>query len=91
MDARPFHYKQLRACSTHFLIIFSFQFYTKLTYMIIVGVLGVATIILVMWEKFSRPEYRTLRAAVFVSLGLLSAIPTIHILVQVMIRLYSGM
>ena len=59
--------------------------------MIIVGVLGVATIILVMWEKFSRPEYRTLRAAVFVSLGLLSAIPTIHILVQVMIRLYSGM
>ena len=54
--------------------------------MIIVGVLGIVTIILVMWEKFSRPEYRTLRAAVFVSLGLLSALPTLHIIVQVTIR-----
>jgi hypothetical protein len=36
-----------------------------------------------MWEKFSRPEYRTLRAAVFVSLGLLSALPTIHVVAQV--------
>ena len=51
--------------------------------MIIVGLLGVATMVLVMWEKFSRPEYRTLRAIVFVSLGLLSALPTIHVVVQV--------
>ena len=58
--------------------------------MIIVGVLGIVTIILVMWEKFSRPEYRTLRAAVFVSLGLLSALPTLHIIVQVTIRHFKA-
>jgi hypothetical protein len=51
--------------------------------MTIVGVLGTATMVLVMWEKFSQPEYRTLRAIVFVSLGLLSALPTIHFIVQV--------
>ena len=45
-----------------------FQFYTKLTYMIVVGLLGLATMVVVMWEKFNRPEYRTTRAAVFVSL-----------------------
>ena len=51
--------------------------------MIIVGFLGIATMVIVMWEKFSQPEYRTMRAAVFVSLGLLSALPTIHYTVQV--------
>ena len=30
--------------------------------------LGLATMVVVMWEKFNRPEYRTTRAAVFVSL-----------------------
>jgi predicted membrane channel-forming protein YqfA (hemolysin III family) len=51
--------------------------------MIIVGLLGIATMVIVMWEKFSQPEYRTMRAAIFVSLGLLSALPTIHFTVQV--------
>ena len=50
------------------LVGFLFQFYTKLTYMIVVGLLGIATIVVVMWEKFNQPEYRTTRAAVFVSL-----------------------
>jgi hypothetical protein len=36
--------------------------------MIVVGLLGIATIVVVMWEKFNRPEYRTTRAGVFVSL-----------------------
>ena len=37
-------------------------------YMIVVGLLGIATMVVVMWEKFNRPEYRAIRAAVFVSL-----------------------
>lgn len=58
------------------------QFYTKLTYMIVVGVLGIATMVVVMWEKFNQPAYRSMRAAVFVSLGCLSALPAIHFIVQ---------
>ena len=57
--------------------------------MTIVGVLGLATMVLVMWEKFSQPEYRTLRAAVFVSLGLLSGLPTVHFIVQVIIQAFE--
>jgi hypothetical protein len=36
--------------------------------MIIVGLMGVATMVVVMWEKFNQPEYRPFRAGVFVSL-----------------------
>ena len=36
--------------------------------MIVVGLLGLATMVVVMWEKFNQPEYRTMRAGVFVSL-----------------------
>ncbi len=49
-------------------VFFLYQFYTKLTYMIIVGLMGVATMVVVMWEKFNQPEYRPFRAGVFVSL-----------------------
>ena len=36
--------------------------------MIVVGLLGVATMVVVMWDKFNQPEFRAMRAAVFVSL-----------------------
>jgi adiponectin receptor len=54
------------------------QFYAKLTYMIIISVLGLATLIVVMWEKFSQPEYRKMRAALFISLGLIAGLPIFH-------------
>ena len=46
--------------------------------MSIISVLGIATLVFVMWEKFSRPEYRKMRAALFISLGLISGSPGIH-------------
>jgi adiponectin receptor len=46
--------------------------------MSIISLLGIATLVFVMWEKFSRPEYRKMRAALFISLGLISGLPAIH-------------
>ena len=58
------------------------QFYTKLTYIIAVSVLGLLTMILLTWEKFDEPEYRVLRTSVFVTLALVSALPIIHFIIQ---------
>jgi hypothetical protein len=33
--------------------------------MIVVGVLGLATMIVVMWDKFDKPEYRSMRLVGF--------------------------
>ena len=46
--------------------------------MTIISLLGLATLVVVLWEKFSRPEYRKVRAALFISLGLISGLPAIH-------------
>ncbi len=54
------------------------QFYTKLTYITAVSVCGLLTLILLMWEKFDMPEYRTFRAVTFVTLALVSALPIVH-------------
>jgi len=54
------------------------QFYAKVTYMIIISVLGLATLAVVLLERFSRPEYRKYRAALFISLGLISGLPIFH-------------
>lgn len=54
------------------------EFYTKLTYMVAVSVLGVLTAIITMWEKFNMPDYRPYRAVLFVSLGVVSGLPVIH-------------
>jgi len=58
------------------------QFYTKLTYIIAVSVLGILTMILLTWDKMDEPEYRVLRTSVFVTLALVSALPIIHFLIQ---------
>jgi adiponectin receptor len=54
------------------------QFYARLTYMTAISVLGVATLIILMWEKFNKPEYRTIRAIVFVSLACSAVVPLVH-------------
>jgi len=58
------------------------QFYTKLTYIIAISVLGLLTLLLLTLERFDQPEYRTFRALVFVGLGLVSALPIIHFLIM---------
>ena len=39
---------------------------------------GIASIVISMWEKFGRPQYRPLRAGVFVALGLSGVVPAAH-------------
>ncbi|QQP42346.1 Uncharacterized protein FKW44_016971 [Caligus rogercresseyi] len=54
------------------------EYYTRLTYMIAVIVLGVLTIVLTMWEKFNLPDYRVYRAGTFIALGVISGVPCFH-------------
>jgi adiponectin receptor len=41
-------------------------------------VLGIAAIIVSLWDKFSESRYRPLRAGVFVAMGCSGIIPAIH-------------
>ncbi|GFR07944.1 adiponectin receptor protein [Trichonephila clavata] len=83
-------FSKLDYCGIAFLIIGSFvpwlyygfycSFQPKLIYMVLVIVLGTATVIVSLWDTFSEPRYRSLRAGVFVAFGLSGAIPAIHYL-----------
>ncbi|XP_001357860.3 adiponectin receptor protein isoform X2 [Drosophila pseudoobscura] len=50
----------------------------KVIYLSVVCVLGVLSIIVSLWDKFSEPALRPLRAGVFMSFGLSGVIPAIH-------------
>lgn len=50
----------------------------KLVYLSVVMVLGVLSIIVSLYDKFSEPNLRPLRAGVFASFGLSGIIPAIH-------------
>jgi len=50
----------------------------KITYIALICVLGVAAIVISMWDKFNESSYRALRAGVFVSMGCSGVIPAIH-------------
>lgn len=54
------------------------QFVTKMTYIAVILALGVAAIVVSMWNKFASPKYRPLRAGLFIGLGLSGIIPAIH-------------
>lgn len=54
------------------------EFYAKLCYMIGIGIFGVLTIIVCMWDRFNQPDFRVYRAIVFVGLALVGTIPLIH-------------
>ncbi|KAI8326485.1 HlyIII-domain-containing protein [Martensiomyces pterosporus] len=62
--------------------IFCYAFYChprlKLFYLSLIFALGALTVVLVVAPKFATSEYRPLRAATFVALGLAGAIPAIH-------------
>lgn len=50
----------------------------KMIYLTVVIVLGITSIITSLWDKFSQPNLRPLRAGVFMSFGLSGIIPAIH-------------
>ncbi|XP_066447054.1 adiponectin receptor protein 2 isoform X1 [Eleutherodactylus coqui] len=51
-------------------------------YLIIICVLGIAAIIVSQWDLFATPQYRGVRAGVFVGLGLSGIIPTLHFVIS---------
>ncbi|KAK8754000.1 hypothetical protein OTU49_007136, partial [Cherax quadricarinatus] len=54
------------------------DFQPKLIYLTAVVLLGITTIVVSLWEKFSTPTFRPLRAAVFLTFGLSGIIPAVH-------------
>lgn len=50
----------------------------KLIYLSVVVVLGIVSIIVSLWDKFSEPNLRPLRAGSFMCFGLSGVIPAIH-------------
>ncbi|XP_038237272.1 adiponectin receptor protein 2-like [Dermochelys coriacea] len=50
----------------------------QLIYLIIVCVLGVTAITVSQWDHFATPQYRAVRAGVFLGLGLSGLVPTLH-------------
>lgn len=55
---------------------------SKIVYMVTISLLAVISVILSQWDRFARPEYRAIRAGVFLSLGLSGVIPMIHALIK---------
>ncbi|XP_044762754.1 adiponectin receptor protein isoform X1 [Coccinella septempunctata] len=54
------------------------HFRPKVVYLSIVCALGLTSIIVSLWDKFSEPEWRPFRAAVFMTFGLSGVVPAIH-------------
>ncbi|XP_005097206.1 adiponectin receptor protein [Aplysia californica] len=50
----------------------------KVTYLALIFFLGTICIVVSMWDKFAQPQYRPLRAGVFVALGLSGVVPAMH-------------
>ncbi|GAB1601996.1 adiponectin receptor protein 1-like isoform X2 [Argonauta hians] len=50
----------------------------KIAYLILIFVLGISCIVVSLWDKFSQPQYRGIRAGVFIGLGLSGIIPAMH-------------
>lgn len=54
------------------------SFLTKCLYLSVIVALGLATVTICMWDRFSLPHWRPLRAGVFLVLGLCGIIPALH-------------
>jgi len=54
------------------------SFLTKCLYISAILTLGLATVTLCLWDRFSLPHWRPLRAGVFITLGLSGLVPTLH-------------
>uniref|UniRef100_A0A1I8G9P3 Adiponectin receptor protein n=1 Tax=Macrostomum lignano TaxID=282301 RepID=A0A1I8G9P3_9PLAT len=54
------------------------QLSPKIIYLSLISVLGTTAIVVSMFDKFAAPQYRPLRAGVFIALGLSGVIPALH-------------
>ncbi|KAK6111526.1 hemolysin-III related family protein [Brugia pahangi] len=63
-----------------------YGFYCRLVPMIVyltmISVLGIAAVIVSLWDKFAQPHYRPLRAVIFIAMGLSSVVPALDILIN---------
>ncbi|KAL3095637.1 hypothetical protein niasHT_024463 [Heterodera trifolii] len=50
----------------------------KVTYIAMIGVLGLGAVVVSLWDKFNDKRYRPFRATIFSLMGLSGIIPTIH-------------
>lgn len=50
----------------------------KVVYLIFISMLGISCIVVSLWDKFSEPEFRAIRAGMFIALGLSGLIPAVH-------------
>ncbi|EFO22180.1 adiponectin receptor 1b [Loa loa] len=62
-----------------------YGFYCRLlpmiVYLTMISVLGLAAVIVSLWDKFAQPQYRPLRAVIFIAMGLSSVVPALHLLI----------
>ncbi|RWS28046.1 adiponectin receptor protein-like protein, partial [Leptotrombidium deliense] len=54
------------------------DYFPKLCYLILVSTLGALTTVVSLWEKFSEPNFRPIRAGVFTAFGLSGIFPGVH-------------
>ncbi|RWS06198.1 adiponectin receptor protein-like protein [Dinothrombium tinctorium] len=58
------------------------DYFPKIFYLVLVSTLGTLTTIVSLWEKFSEPNFRAIRASVFAAFGLSGVIPGVHWLIS---------
>lgn len=54
----------------------------KVIYLTVVSILGLASIITSLWDKFSQPNLRPVRAGVFMAFGLSGVVPAVHYIIM---------
>lgn len=50
-------------------------------YISLISLLGIIALVVSLWDKFSEPTFRPIRAGVFVAMGLSSVVPAAHTLI----------
>lgn len=54
----------------------------RVVYLLTISVLGIGAIVFSQWDRFAKPEYRVVRAAMFSSLGASGIIPMVHTIIE---------
>lgn len=58
------------------------HYHPKVIYLSVVSLLGFVSIIVSLWDKFSEPRFRPLRAGIFMAFGLSGVVPAIHYIIM---------
>jgi len=63
-----------------------YQFYcefgTKIAYLSLIGLLGIACIVISLWDRFASSDYRIYRVLLFITFGVFGFIPTCHYILR---------